>query len=67
MNERLDSKDVDVACGLNDQRRVKHEAETFGRNVSLKQETRPVGATSLNVNKAAAHKERWREDIYIVC
>ena len=35
--------------------------------MDVQQERRPVGedppSSSLNVTKAAAHKERWREDI----
>ena len=67
LNEKkgLDSKDVDVECGLNDHRRVKHEMK---HPKNMKQATRPVeDPTSLNVNKADVHKERWREDIYKVC
>ena len=34
----------------------------------MKQATRPVeDSSSLNVTKAAVHKERWREEINKIC
>ena len=69
MNKRLDSKDVGgekrEKCGLNDHRRVKHPSSSF-KKCELQQETRAVGgSSSLNVNKAAGHKERWREEMRV--
>ena len=55
VNERLDSKDVNVECGLNDHRRVKHETS----ECELKQEKNMLEElmAPLNVSKSSLFKE----------